>query len=169
MQERAQYKDSEGVKPWDRKLILLIAVIGPLAMIIVAGLDKRFGWSTPMSLVISLAALVVAVLALAFSTWALVENRFFSAVVRIQTDRGHSVCSTGPYHVVRHPGYAGGILFYLMTPLILSSWWAFIPALFTTIFTIIRTHLEDKTLQAELDGYRAYTHQTRYRLLPGVW
>ena len=137
--------------------------------IIIAGLDYRFGWSAPIPLAISLAALLVGLLGFAFSTWALVENRFFSAVVRIQTDRGHSVCSTGPYRFVRHPGYAGGILFYLMTPLILSSWWAFIPALLTTIFTIIRTHLEDKTLQAELDGYEAYARQTRYRLLPGVW
>jgi len=90
-------------------------------------------------------------------------------MVRIQTDRGHTVVSNGPYHWVRHPGYVGALLTYLATPIWLDSRWAFLPALFLTIVLVIRTHLEDTALQEELAGYREYTEQVRFRLLPGVW
>jgi len=91
------------------------------------------------------------------------------SLVRIQTDRGHQVVSTGPYRWIRHPGYAGALLTYLATPLFLDSRWAFIPALYLAIVMVIRTSLEDRALQNELDGYRDYAGQVRYRLLPGVW
>jgi protein-S-isoprenylcysteine O-methyltransferase Ste14 len=107
--------------------------------------------------------------AIAFVTWAMVTNRFFSSIVRIQRDRGHIVCDGGPYRWVRHPGYAGGALAALATPLALGSWWAFVPAVLTILLTAWRTALEDRTLQQELPGYAAYTQRTRYRLLPGVW
>ena len=90
-------------------------------------------------------------------------------MVRIQTDRGHKVVSSGPYRWLRHPGYAGGLLTYLATPFFLDSPWAFLPAPFITIVLVIRTKLEDRTLQNELEGYREYARQVRYRLLPGVW
>ena len=167
--ERASYREADGVKAWDKKLVPLVAQVGPLIMLVVAGLDQRFGWSRPMALWISLVALAVAVLGFAFSTWAMIENRFFSSVVRIQTERGHTVCSSGPYQYVRHPGYTGGLTWYLMTPLILGSLWAYIPTLFVVVLTVLRTYLEDITLQAELPGYQAYTRQTRYRLVPGIW
>ena len=167
--ERIQYQDVEGVKPWDQKIRPLISFYGPLLILVIAGLDRRFGWSGEHALWVVALAILIAVLGFAFSTWALVENRYFSAVVRIQTDRAHSVCTTGPYRVVRHPGYAGAILWYLMTPLVLSSWWAFIPTVITSGLVMLRTALEDQTLQAELPGYREYTQQTRYRLIPGIW
>ena len=167
--ERASYRDTEGVKEWDKKLVPLVALVGPLIVLIVAGLDKRFGWSSPISLWVSLAALGIAFLGFFISTWALVENRYFSSVVRIQTDRGHTVCNTGPYKYIRHPGYAGGLIWYLMTPLILGTLWAYIPTMFVIALTVLRTSLEDKTLLAELPGYKEYTQQTRYRLLPGLW
>lgn len=97
------------------------------------------------------------------------ENRFFSGIVRIQTERGHQVISTGPYRWMRHPGYAGVLLLYLATPIFLDSRWAFLPALFLTVVLLIRTNLEDKALQNELEGYWAYANRVRYRLLPGVW
>jgi len=112
---------------------------------------------------------IVLVLSSLFGTWAMLANRFFSAVVRIQTDRGHTVVTTGPYRFVRHPGYAAGVLGYLAMPLLLNSLWASILALLTIALIIVRTKLEDDTLQAELPGYVDYTQQTRYRLLPGVW
>ena len=96
-------------------------------------------------------------------------NRFFSAIVRIQTDRGHTVITDGPYRFVRHPGYAGGLIWYVMTPLILGTLWAYVPTLFVIALTVLRTSLEDKTLQAELPGYQEYTRQTRYRLVLGIW
>lgn len=167
--ERASYREAEGIKAWDKKLVLWVAQIGPFIILIVAGLDKRFSWSASMPMWVSLVALVIALLGYTFSIWALVENRYFSSVVRIQTDRGHTVCNTGPYKIMRHPGYAGGLLWHLMTPLILGALWAYIPTVFVIALTILRTSLEDKTLQAELPGYQAFTRQTRYRLLPGIW
>lgn len=102
-------------------------------------------------------------------TYALIENRFFSGMVRIQTERGHQVVSSGPYRWIRHPGYVGALLTYWFTPLFLDSLWAFIPVAFITIVLIIRTHWEDRTLQNELAGYREYALRVRYRLIPGVW
>lgn len=164
--ERSQIK--KGAKVWDQVLVRLV-VLGPLVMLIVAGLDKRFGWSPQMPLGVQIFALIVATAGYLLSSWAMMSNRFFSAVVRIQKDREHTVISAGPYRFIRHPGYAGGIIFFLTTPLILSSLWTFVPAGLTTCVTVVRTFLEDKTLQNELDGYKDYTNQVRYRLLPGVW
>jgi protein-S-isoprenylcysteine O-methyltransferase Ste14 len=95
--------------------------------------------------------------------------RTFSQVVRIQAERGHSVATGGPYRWVRHPGYAGMILFELTVPILLASWWAWIPSVLNATLFVVRTALEDRTLQGELEGYRDYTRQVRYRLLPGVW
>ena len=97
------------------------------------------------------------------------SNTFFSAVVRIQKDRGHTVVSSGPYRFVRHPGYTGFSAFTLVTPLIVNSRWAFVPAAATVAVTVLRTALEDRTLQSELDGYADYVRRVRYRLVPIVW
>ena len=99
----------------------------------------------------------------------MVANRFFSAVVRIQHDRGHKVVRDGPYRIVRHPGYAGGLYTWLTAPLMLGTLWAYIPALLTVCALVVRTALEDRTLIQELPGYAEYTARTRYRLLPGIW
>ncbi|MEN8172213.1 MAG: isoprenylcysteine carboxylmethyltransferase family protein [Chloroflexota bacterium] len=167
--ERAAYRTAEGVKSWDRILSPLVGIYGNLALLIAAGLNKRFGWLPEIPLQISWIALVLALFGFAIGTWALIENRFFSAVVRIQTDRGHTVCSSGPYQFVRHPGYLGSVIFSLATPFILGTFWALIPAIIMVVIIMIRTALEDKTLKAELDGYRAYAEQTRHRLFPGLW
>ena len=105
----------------------------------------------------------------AFAAWALAENRFFSGVVRIQTDRGHVVCDSGPYRFVRHPGYAGNILALFGIVLALGSVWTLIPAAAASIIAVIRTALEDRTLQEELPGYRDYTRRVRYRLIPWIY
>ena len=96
-------------------------------------------------------------------------NRFFSATVRIQKDRGHRVVSGGPYRWIRHPGYTGAILSNVATPAFLDSRWAFLPAVFTAVVLIVRTALEDRFLRRELEGYREYARKVRHRLLPGVW
>jgi len=103
------------------------------------------------------------------SSHALIENRFFSGVVRIQPERGHYVVSGGPYRWMRHPGYAGALLAYLATPVFLDSWWAGVPAIALAGALVVRTHLEDRTLQDELPGYRDYARRVRSRLVPGVW
>jgi len=102
-------------------------------------------------------------------TWGMVSNKFFSTAVRIQTDRDHTVASGGPYRYVRHPGYVGYITASFATALALGSLWALIPAGLTMCLLVVRTALEDQTLQDELDGYKEYAQQVRYRLLPGVW
>ncbi len=166
--ERARSMEMQDAKPWDKILSPMLA-FGSLLILIVAGADKGFGWSTPFTLNTKLAALLVIILGFAFGSWALIENKFFSGVVRIQTDRGHHVVTTGPYRFVRHPGYAGALWTYLAMPILFDSIWAFIPAVFLLGVLVLRTSLEDRTLQAELPGYAEYAQRTRYRLLPGIW
>ena len=97
------------------------------------------------------------------------ENAYFSMIVRYQEDRGHRVCNTGPYKFVRHPAYIGTLLFEMVVPFLLGSWWTLIPSSFVAILMVIRTALEDRALQAELPGYIEFTGETRFRLLPGIW
>ena len=166
--ERARSMELQGAKSWDKILSPALA-FGGLIILIVAGADKGFGWSTPFSLNAKLVSLTVIVLGYVFGSWALVENKFFSGVVRIQTDRGHHVVTTGPYRIVRHPSYAGALWTYLAMPILFDSLWAFIPAVLLLGVLVLRTSLEDRTLQAELPGYKEFTQKTRYRLFPGIW
>ncbi len=129
--ERARWTGKQDFKSWDRTLMPIIAIYGPLLMWLVAGLDKRFDGSPLLPLALELVAFAVVILGYLFSAWAMVVNRFFSAVVRIQTDRGHTVVTTGPYRFVRHPGYAGALVGYLATPISLGTLWMFIPVLLT--------------------------------------
>lgn len=168
IKERSRFMQAKDTKPWDKILAPLLG-LGTILILVVAGLDKYYAWSPASSLISNLVALFGIVLGYGFSSWALVENRFFSGTVRIQTERGHHVITTGPYRIVRHPGYAGGLLGYILIPMLLDSLWAFIPAVLLAIVMIIRTALEDKTLQAELPGYKEFVQKTKYRLLPGIW
>jgi len=165
--ERSQVR--EGTKGWDKFLAPLIVVFGTLAVLITAGLDFRFGWSAPLNTSLWVIGLALAFLSQVFVLWAMASNTFFATTVRIQDDREHNVVNAGPYRLVRHPGYIGSILFNLALPLVLRSLLTFIPAVLTIILLIVRTRLEDHTLQAELSGYREYAASTRYRLFPGVW
>ncbi len=146
-----------------------LGIIAAIVMLIVAGLDKRFEWSPNLPLVLHIVAFGIAALGFSLSTWATLVNRFFSAVVHIQRDRGHTVVSSGPYRLIRHPGYAGTVVTSLATPLLLGSLWALIPAALVVCQLVIRTALEDETLQEELEGYHDYAARVCYRLLPGVW
>jgi protein-S-isoprenylcysteine O-methyltransferase Ste14 len=166
--ERSQSLDKEDTEPWD-KVLMPLNIIGPTVMLFVAGLDKRFEWSPNLPLMLLITAFVITALGYSLSTWATLVNRFFSAVVRIQRDRGHTVVSSGPYRLIRHPAYAGTVVTSLATPLVLGSLWALIPAALAVCLLIIRTALEDRTLQEELEGYHDYATGVRYRLLPGVW
>jgi protein-S-isoprenylcysteine O-methyltransferase Ste14 len=167
--ERAQSLDREDVDPWDKLLVSVVAIFGPIAGIMVAGLDRRFGWSPQIPLGLELLALAVALVGLLFGTWAMLENRFFSAVVRIQKDRQQTVVSSGPYRFLRHPSYAGGIATNLAIPVMLGALWALIPYGLIVIGYVVRTEFEDRKLLAELDGYRDYARRVRNRLLPWVW
>jgi protein-S-isoprenylcysteine O-methyltransferase Ste14 len=167
--ERARWVRGESAEGWDQILLPIVGAYGPLAVLVVAGLDERFGWQRPIAPWAQVVAYALVVAGFAFATWAMVANRFFSAVVRIQTDRGQIVVTSGPYRFVRHPGYAGGMLAWLAAPLALGSLWALLPGVLTAIAMVIRTILEDRLLHVELPGYAEYAQRTRARLLPGVW
>ena len=185
--ERAEIK--ENTKGWDKTFGRYLMIV-TLAMLVVAGLDQRFGWSDHLfgwsdhlfgwsdhlfgwsygfPLGLHIIGLVLYAIGIALFFWSLVSNKYFSRYVRIQKERDHAVVCTGPYQHIRHPGYSGLLLSILGTPLLLGSWWAIIPALLTAGGFMVRTSLEDQTLQAELDGYEEYTRRVRFRLLPGVW
>lgn len=167
--ERARWTGVQDAKVWDKRLMPIVGLYGPLLMWLVAGFDKRWNGSPQIAIELEIAAFVLVMLGYVISVWAFLENKFFSAVVRIQTERGHTVVSTGPYAWVRHPGYAGGIVSYMMTPIALGTLWVFLPAVLTTIAVIVRTALEDKTLQVELPGYKEYVARVHNRLVPGLW
>jgi protein-S-isoprenylcysteine O-methyltransferase Ste14 len=169
MAERQNVEKAQSAKAWDKALAPLMALSVSFPLVIVAGLDHRFGWSPVFPLWVVVVGFLLIALGYAFATWALIENRFFSSVVRIQVDRGHVVCDSGPYRIVRHPGYAGSILPLLGIVLALSSTWTLIPAAVALIIAVIRTGLEDRTLQDELPGYRDYARRVRYRLIPGIY
>ena len=166
--ERARFMQAKDTKPWDKILAPLLG-LGSILILVAAGLDRTYGWSVPFSTVVNIIALIGIVTGYGFSSWALIENRFFSGTVRIQTERGHHVVFTGPYRMIRHPGYSGGLLGFVFIPLLLDSIWAFIPAILLVVVMVTRTALEDKTLQAELPGYKEYAEHVRYRLIPGIW
>jgi protein-S-isoprenylcysteine O-methyltransferase Ste14 len=166
--ERARFMQHENAETWDRLLAPLVGLGGGFVPL-VAGLDARFDWSPAFSLPVKIAALILILAGLTLGSYALIENRYFSGMVRIQTDRNHRVTSTGPYRLIRHPGYTGALITYLATPFLLDAVWALLPALLLTIVLVIRTQLEDRTLHEKLEGYRDYAGRVRYRLLPGIW
>ena len=158
----------KGAKPWDTAIMSLLGLI-QLARYIIAGLDQRYDWTGGLPAAAQLAALALCVLGYALVVWATASNAFFSQIVRIQSERGHTVVRGGPYRYVRHPAYIGAILFELAVPVLLASWPALIISGLSVLLLILRTALEDRTLQVELIGYAGYARQVRYRLLPGIW
>ncbi len=166
---KERLKPGPGTKSWD-KVILAIYVPAFYAVVVIASLDSgRFKWTSPFPMFIYIIGYIVYIFSQFVNLWAMRTNNFFSFTVRIQKDRGQAVVQNGPYHFIRHPGYIGGILMAISSSLVLGSLWALIPASIVTILLIIRTYLEDITLQKELQGYNEYSKEVRFRLLPGVW
>ena len=156
------------VKSWD-KWILGLYTFFLVVMIVVAGLDAvRFAWSR-LSWALEALGFLGYVPAMAFLFWVLTQNPFLSEKVRIQSDRGQFVCTTGPYRYVRHPMYTGIILLVFCVPISLGSLYALIPAAVIAFLFVLRTSLEDKTLHRELSGYREYAQRVRFKLIPGLW
>jgi protein-S-isoprenylcysteine O-methyltransferase Ste14 len=164
--DRAGGLRQPGTKRWDIWLTMLASLIG-ISIMIIAGLDERWGWTGKISIGWHVAGILLFVIWWTLFLWAMASNPFFSEGVRLQEN--HQVAKGGPYRLVRHPGYLGNLIGCISQPLLFGSWWAFIPALLTIIAFTIRTALEDKTLQEELDGYSEYAGQVRYRLIPGIW
>lgn len=166
--ERGKLLEHGNAESWDKKLSPLLGLGGALIPL-AAGLDARLGGIAHFPLWLRLLALALMVAGYVLGAYALIANRYFSSVVRIQSDRDHQVVTSGPYRWVRHPGYAGALLSYLATPFLLESLWTIIPVFLTSGLLVVRTSLEDSTLQEKLEGYRAYAEDVRYRLIPGVW
>jgi protein-S-isoprenylcysteine O-methyltransferase Ste14 len=157
----------KGTKTWDKVWAVLYAPV-MVALYVVAGLQARDGAVSPPGPA-WLLGLAMFLPGAAMLTWSMVVNPFFEKTVRIQTDRGHRVIDTGPYAYVRHPGYLGFVGWILSAPLLLASTWAVAPAVLAVAGLVIRTALEDRTLQNELTGYPEYAARVRYRLVPGIW
>jgi protein-S-isoprenylcysteine O-methyltransferase Ste14 len=158
----------KGGKTWDSTLLSILRLV-QLARYILAGLDQRFGWTEGFPLAAQIAALAACLLGTTLFAWAMASNKFFSQVVRIQSERSHAVAKGGPYRFVRHPAYTGTILFELALSTLLASWWALLAGGICALLFVLRTALEDRTLQAELPGYQEYARQVRFRLIPGLW
>ena len=167
LEERS--RAGQGVKSWDKLLLGLSAIVFIITLIL-AGLDTgRYDWSSHWPWWFYVSGIVLTLTGHSIFLTAQRQNRFFSTVVRIQTERGHTVCDSGIYRVIRHPGYFGMMLSLTGLPFLTGSLWSVIPTLAAIILLLIRTQLEDKTLRNELTGYLEYTNKTRYKLIPRVW
>ncbi len=153
------------------KVFKIASTILMVLMVVLAGLDVgRYHWTAPVTLATQITALIVVLLGYALLSWALLINRFFSSAVRLQPDRQQSVIDKGPYAYVRHPGYAGGIPYMVLTGLALGSWLStLVTAIPVVLLFIRRTKLEEAMLRKGLPGYEEYAARVRYRLIPGVW
>ncbi|NIM93368.1 MAG: isoprenylcysteine carboxylmethyltransferase family protein [Anaerolineales bacterium] len=164
--ERAESRDMED---WDKVLGGLAYLMYAVGILLVSGLDQRFGWTGDLSLGIRVLGAVLYILGQLLFSWSMISNAFFSARVRIQDDRDHVVVTTGPYAFVRHPGYVGMIIQSFAISLLLESLWALIPGVIAVCSVVARTAFEDKMLQDELPGYAEYADKVKYRLVPGIW
>ena len=159
-----------GSKPWDPPLAMGGFVFLIALPLVFSGWDVRYtGGVSPIGPIARSVAFVLFVAGQAFGLWAMRVNRFFAKFVRIQHERGHRVVTGGPYAIVRHLGYAGGIVSYVALPVALGSWRGALVACVGGVLFVVRTRLEDRVLQAELDGYRDYAARVRWRLVPGLW
>lgn len=168
LKERANYATQGNTQAWDKWLSPVVA-FGSVFILLAAGLDELFNWSPDLPLELELLGLALILFGYIFGSYAFVENAFFSGTVRLQPERGQTVISTGPYAWVRHPGYLGSLIASLGMPLLLDSWWAFVPVVIFGSFFVLRTKLEDRFLQENLPGYSDYAKKVHYRLFPGIW
>ena len=161
-------KGGKGAKTWDKWITRLLA-IPSLGLLVLAGLDFRFGWTDSLATWTFWLGIPFFILGYFVVLWAMYVNPFFSQVVRIQTERGHTAMTGGPYRFLRHPGYVGMIISFIGSVLLLGSLYGWIFFALYLALVLIRTTLEDRILQVELPGYAEYAGKVRYRILPGVW
>jgi protein-S-isoprenylcysteine O-methyltransferase Ste14 len=168
LNHRGRWKKKKDTKRWDKFLMPTYGIMGFYVLPAIIGLDARFEWSY-LSVDFAIAGIVLFIIGSILINWAMMVNTHFEATVRIQKDRDQKVITTGPYKIVRHPGYVGAILWAVSTPLIIGSAYGLVPAAIAVVLLVIRTWLEDKTLRGELNGYAEYAERVQYRLLPRVW
>jgi protein-S-isoprenylcysteine O-methyltransferase Ste14 len=164
----ARINRHQGTELWDKILVCLL-VVAWVAVLPAAALDDgRYHWST-VPWWVCVVGYVLYLVGTGLMTWSQAVNKFFEPTVRIQADRGQRVVDAGPYAVVRHPGYSGGVLLSAGMALALGSVWALIPVALLAAVLVLRTKWEDETLQEKLPGYKEYAQRVRFRLVPGLW
>jgi protein-S-isoprenylcysteine O-methyltransferase Ste14 len=169
LNQRGRWKRKRDTKSWDKVLLPAYGFAGFYMVPAVIGLEAgRYGWSH-LGIHFAAAGLALYALGTVAIDWAMTANPYFEASVRIQKDRSQKVITRGPYRFVRHPGYLGAILWVVSPPLIVGSVYGLVPAAVAVILLILRTHLEDRMLHNELEGYADYAHKVRFRLIPGLW
>lgn len=166
IEERGRLK--KDAKKWD-KVLTSINIVPTILLYVCSGLDYRFNLTGNVNILINITGLVLSFSGAMLFTWSMISNKFFSTLVRLQTDRKHTVATGGPYRFVRHPGYVGYIIMSFATPMALGTLWGLIFSGITGILLIIRTALEDNTLKRELAGYDEYAEKVKYRLIPFLW
>lgn len=154
---------------WDRRIVGVYFLL-TIVTFVIAGLDSgRFGWSGHLPLDATIIGSVVMVIGQLFFALARRENAFFTSTVQIETHRPHTVCMTGPYRVIRHPGYLGMAISIVGFPLVIGSYWAYVPVVLSVITLLLRVQREDGFLQDRLTGYREYASMVTYKLIPFIW
>jgi protein-S-isoprenylcysteine O-methyltransferase Ste14 len=162
-------REAKAGRDWDRRLLGAYFLVNVVTFL-TAGLDSgRFHWTGDVPVGVTVAGAALMLSGQVLFAVAKRENAFFSSTVRIQTERGHQVCDTGLYRLVRHPGYLGMLTSQLAFPLVMNSYWAFVPASIGAALLAVRTVLEDRFLVEELPGYKDYTNRTRWKLLPALF
>lgn len=152
------------------KLTIPIFLVAFLGHWILAGLDVgRYHWSDTVPMILQIIGLIGVGAGFSLVAWSTIVNSFYSPSVRIQEERGQQVITTGPYGIVRHPGYIGWLMYFAFSGFALGSWVSMLPCLLPFAAVFRRTIIEDRMLQTSLDGYADYAQRVRYRLIPGVW
>ncbi|NLW33746.1 MAG: isoprenylcysteine carboxylmethyltransferase family protein [Fibrobacter sp.] len=162
-------KMQEGTKQFDKYIILTYFLFAIVITPFVAGIDRRFNLIELLPSFYLYIGIILYIFSTIFSIWPMLHNPFFEGTIRIQREKNHNVINTGPYKIVRHPGYLGMLLGSISLPLALGSLLAFIPLVIMIILIFIRTYFEDTTLQKELTGYPEYCKEVKYRLIPFIW
>jgi protein-S-isoprenylcysteine O-methyltransferase Ste14 len=162
-------KMQEGTKQLDKYNILTYFLFAIIITPLIAGIDYRFNLSDAMPFYYLYVGIILYIFSAIFSTWPMLHNPFFEGTLRIQKDKDHTLINTGPYSIVRHPGYLGMLLGSGSLPLALGSVLALIPLFVLIVLILVRTYYEDTTLQKELAGYSEYCKNVRYRLIPFIW
>lgn len=166
LNERA--KERNNTEQWDKILLKIYVALAFFVIYIIAGFDIRFGWSS-ISIFCMYPALAIVILSSLLAIWAMKENANFEATSRIQSDRIQNICESGPYKIVRHPGYLAIILWAVAISFVFGSIYMMIPSFFISVIIVIRTYLEDEMLKKKLVGYVEYSNRTKHRLLPYIW
>jgi len=162
----AEHEEPKNTQKWDVGSVLVVLAVY-IVLPLVAGLDMRFGWAQDLSIAWHVVGGTVLAVGLALPSWVMTLDPHIWSEVPIQP--GQTVCSAGPYRLVRHPAYAGLMLQALGVPILLGSLCALIPGITAVVCVVVATSREDRILQAELAGYQEYARKVRFRLIPGVW